>query len=329
MAPSGSIVRRPPGTLSIYRVTRVSQEPEGRLDGWLTILPGARDAALSHGSGTIYKMVTISNRAFWQRAVLPLLKSLYPRLAPLYFMQREIRDSLGVLRSALPNGLELSLVRASIRERIGLRSSAQGKGRRRYRSDVVYTQEDLDLAFQVAQDRGQWFKTITVEIDSGRDTPAQAVTAVTVCKDGWTSWNSVALELDVVLDESLIHEAEGRLHLFSDRGLRSRNYEPASPISLDFESSIFEDRRAVRTLAATLLRYPHAAKAVLHENPYLHMTMSDDRDGSACDVWVLSPRRILLVPGLQASESALNRLVNHIVENFRDARVSEYAEDAE
>jgi len=164
-------------------------------------------------------------------------------------------------------------------------------------------------------------------VDVEKVTPEGIVAVVsgfTLSKDGWTAWDSLRGRLDVSLERVLVDRTSERLNLFRNRGLVTRNYAPDVPLAIEFEVAVFDDRRVLRSFGALMFKYPRSTKALLHQNPYYHMSLSDQGDGSAFDLWVLSPRRVLVVPRLRASEPALSRLVNYIVENFRDARVSNY-----
>ncbi len=327
-APLETWLEDPRGTLSLakrepYRfpVFSLSRRPVGlhgrQLSGWFAMIPA--------GHSRIYKLVTVASREYWHRIILPFVRGGYPRLAPIYLMQRELQDGLKALSDALPPNHRINLVRASSKERITARSRTTQGSRRRYRSNVTYTQEALETAFQLAHERGQWFRSLTVDVE--KVTPEGIVAVVsgfTLSKDGWTAWDSLRGRLDVSLERVLVDRTSERLNLFRNRGLVTRNYAPDVPLAIEFEVAVFDDRRVLRSFGALMFKYPRSTKALLHQNPYYHMSLSDQGDGSAFDLWVLSPRRVLVVPRLRASEPALSRLVNYIVENFRDARVSNY-----
>jgi hypothetical protein len=68
----------------------------------------------------------------------------------------------------------------------------------------------------------------------------------------------------------------------------------------------------------------HGTCTVLHSNPYVHLSLVDNIDFSSADVWILSQNQILIVPQLRASEAALKRIVNHVFEQFREGRISDF-----
>jgi hypothetical protein len=54
------------------------------------------------------------------------------------------------------------------------------------------------------------------------------------------------------------------------------------------------------------------------------MSIVDHRDGSAYELWVLSAEKILLLPQLRATYASINRLVNQILNNFKDGVVADH-----
>jgi hypothetical protein len=147
---------------------------------------------------------------------------------------------------------------------------------------------------------------------------------LTLSKDGWISVDDTTNAIRPLLERQLVRMASHRLRLLSDRGLVDRHFQPGPPLSIEFDATVFGDARGLKAFSALILRYPRAAKAMLHSNPYLHMSLTDEADGSSFDLWVLSARRALLAPRLQATEIALDRLINYIGETFRDAQIKEF-----
>ena len=63
--------------------------------------------------------------------------------------------------------------------------------------------------------------------------------------------------------------------------------------------------------------------AVFHRNPYLHLAVTDESDGSNFDVMVTEPHSIDVYPGYLVSTSALSRLVDHISDRFGGDKVND------
>ena len=313
-------VKRERRGLPLFTLSRtVGRDEPRRVDAWFVLN--------SIPNTPILKLITVSDREVWHKAILPFVKERSPRVAPVYFMQTELLEGFRELQRSLQPGLRLNLTRASTKERIALRGRQHRAGKR-YRSNVTYTDESIDAVFDLAKERGQSFKSLSLDVESGgSDADREVVASMTVSNQGCIAWSRLAKQLDLQIESTLFDRAQRRLALFRSRDLRARNYEADKPLAIEFEASVFEDARAVRSFGSVMLRYPSSATAVLHENPYFHMLLADEQDGSSMDLWILNPRRILVVPRLNTSEAALNRLLNFVSENFREAHVTEYDGD--
>lgn len=302
--------------LPVFSLSRPGGPDGRRLDGWFVILPTE--------SPNIFSLTTLSDSDYWLRVVVPFVRSRYPRLAPLHLMQSDLRRGLDVLQHALPAGRALKVIRAAAKERIVV-DGVEGHRIRRERSSVIYTNETLEGAFQLARERGQRFRRLMVDLETTEH--GEKIARVRVSNEGWVAWTILLEAPSAALEHGLISGAARRLELFRNRGREERDYKPAEPLQIAFEVRLFDDRRLVRAFGKLMLGYPRAVKALLHQNPYYHMSLSDEGDGSAFDLWILNPQRILVVPRLRASEAAINRLVSYIVENFREGQVEAYRGD--
>ena len=88
--------------------------------------------------------------------------------------------------------------------------------------------------------------------------------------------------------------------------------------------TFLKSKDQTKRLIAAMQKFRHGTCTILHANPYVHLTMVDNKDFSSADLWVLSQDEILLVPQIRSSAVALKRIVNHIFENFREGKISEY-----
>jgi hypothetical protein len=68
-------------------------------------------------------------------------------------------------------------------------------------------------------------------------------------------------------------------------------------------------------------------RAVMHGNPHAHVHMTDLFDGSSFDVWAVSPQRVVLIPGLKASEAAFERFIHYIFDVFREGQIATYGKE--
>jgi len=67
----------------------------------------------------------------------------------------------------------------------------------------------------------------------------------------------------------------------------------------------------------------HVSMAVFHRNPYLHLTVTDEVDGSNFDVMVTQPDSIDIYPGYRASMDSLARVAQRLGERFGASFIAE------
>jgi hypothetical protein len=117
--------------------------------------------------------------------------------------------------------------------------------------------------------------------------------------------------------------AHNRRELMSNRQ-RVVNEAPKRPIQIRLASPIFIDSQATGEVLKELdIAANHVAYAVMHRNPYLHVAMTDETDGSNYDLFVTRPDTIELHPGFRASLGSLTRLSQVLGDRFEAVALGE------
>ena len=102
----------------------------------------------------------------------------------------------------------------------------------------------------------------------------------------------------------------------------------ANPLAIDFEEDVFVSAEDNGRFIGSLSQLEKSGISVYHQNPYIHLSFLDFRDGSSCDVFAVSPRSICVVPSFRASVESLMRLTNRIIESLGEGSVVESKERA-
>lgn len=132
---------------------------------------------------------------------------------------------------------------------------------------------------------------------------------------------------DVVLHRLAIAAAR-RADLLSGRERKVAQPLPA-PIAIKLPGPILTDADATGEVITLLEEGTAFAVAVLHRNPYLHLVVTDNADGSNFDVVVTEEEAIEVFPGFRASLGALSRLTQTLGERFEALSISEADDLAE
>jgi hypothetical protein len=113
----------------------------------------------------------------------------------------------------------------------------------------------------------------------------------------------------------MVEGASGRHRLLSGRG-RPKGEPAETGLVVTLPQPTFADGEGSQELIGVLSRQPAAGVAVLHGNPYLHLAVTDFRDGSNFDAFVTSDAEITIVPGNRATVGSLMRLIQPLTDRF-------------
>lgn len=122
-----------------------------------------------------------------------------------------------------------------------------------------------------------------------------------------------------ILNE-IVNTASGKHQVFQESS-RKAGKVAVYPIDIDFGDTVFQDRSDNLTFLSALDLMSRSGIAIVHENPYVHVSLVDFFDGSAFDIFATAPGAVTIIPQVDASAFSLNRLCNHIFENFREGRL--------
>lgn len=287
-----------------------------RRSGFIAMLPGS-------GEG-ILRLTSICYSAFWNVSVRRSVRRGYPSLMPVFFQQREFKEALLRFENSLASEYQLIITDVGMKEpRIGHPKSARIT---KFDSERLWTRAQLSDLFAQAEERGQWFTSVGFTLfraQKARDSLIRAASGK-LYKSGEVLISYLYSEVAEILLPHLEKLASQRIRLLSNRGLRERNLDPAKPIQIGYSSDVFGSQARLHEFAGVVAKYPNSTKAVFHSNPYYHASIADYKDGSSIDIWVLNPRRILLVPQAKSSPAAFGRLISHIFDEFQEGDVTEF-----
>jgi len=274
----------------------------------------------------LFSINSITYPFIWNTLIERIVRRRYPDLVLLYWKQSELRDALFLIEQRLIRKYDLVVKELSIKEK------RESKWEREYYpvydSDRKWTSKSLKQVFDEATERRQWFKKVKFQFFSKDDeTKIAPIANCTITKYGHIFFNNLFQDIT----SNLLPDLEGyhrkRIHLFQNKGLKERNYEPSVPLSIEYDIDIFKDKENLSTFLTIIRKYPNSTKAVFHTNPYFHASVADYKDGSSFDIWVLSLNRILIIPQIKTSVEGLERLVSYIFDKFEEGQIKEYQLD--
>ena len=270
----------------------------------------------------IYRIISICDSTFWNKIAAKFIEHGYPSLVRIFYRQAELKTTLFDFEQVTSPKFKIAVTEMTLKEKRIL-LGREAKKNKEFDSERKWTESSLKKVFAEAEERRQWFKSLRLDVmQTGKDT---TVAMIRVSKHGLIAQDHLYDLCNNFLFPALDKIAYSKTVLFSGRGLRERQYIPANPIAVDYTVDLFDDKKNVRKLASVIKSYPNSSKAIYHGNPYLHVSLADFVDGSSFEIWVLSPRRIILVPQVKATVPSFEKLVTHIFEKFKEGEVREYA----
>src|SRR3989304_6780716 len=296
----------------VFEIKRPETQTRSAVSGVLTVLPSSQT--------NISRITTISYSNFWNIGVKPLIKKIYPKGMPVFFRQDEIESSLYKVEETLGSDYRIRIADVTLKEE---RSNSQESRRKIFDTERRWTDLPIKDIFSQAKERNQWFTGLSFIIQKKRkNTRANLqVSKGRLNKYGEVSFNSFYNELISSLLFTLESYAGDRFKLLQKRGIRERGYDPSIPIEISYSYEAFSRIEEVRRFGKIISSYPNSTKAVFHSNPYYHASVADFLDGSSFDIWVLSDRRIVIIPQAKSSAQAFERLISHIFSNFGEGTV--------
>jgi hypothetical protein len=279
-----------------------------------------RFAVARTGRDRIYLFLFVAEPSFWRHGIAPLAESLYPRAACPFLTQNELHQLLkGVQRAASPQ--RVRILEFSSKKRLGIGS------RKRFQSVREWTDMELESAFEEARGRNDWFRSVSFDIVAERDKRLVSTgVRARLSKYSHFTCNGRFGLFENALVRQMVEIGAERLRFFSNRDRLSSPHHAPVPLRIEYPLDVFKSSDQAKRLIAAMQKFKHGTCTILHANPYVHLTIVDNRDFSSADLWVLSQDQILLVPEIRASAVALKRIVNHIFENFREGKISEFKE---
>lgn len=131
---------------------------------------------------------------------------------------------------------------------------------------------------------------------------------------------------ELVLDRLTI-VAAARIGLLVNRQRRVDEDEvlvQPSPLAVRLDSGYFSSIDRTQLLIERMGAYSHGEVAVMHRNPYLHLSVADYTDGSNYDIFVTDADEIVVYGGFQSTVGALARLTEYLSDEFSAQELSEH-----
>ena len=301
---------------SSFRLSLYSKSRENQISGVLTVIDS--------DTPNFFRLITVSYSDFWEKIVKKLVRNLYPEAMPVFFKQDETRNALLSLQNFLGSSYQIVISEVTMKRKI-IDESRPTTGK--VETDRLWTKLFVSEAFEQALEGNYWFTSIQFDIRRMLRSTERFVKIATgrIYKQGFINYDLRHNEIENSIIKTLEAFAAERLNFLSGRGLRERNFIPNVPLQITYGRDFFDEVSEVRRFGEVIAKFPKSTRAVYHANPYYHASVADFLDGSSFEIWILSSRRILIVPQAKCTPQALERLIAHVFSEFGEGELGDYA----
>ncbi len=124
-------------------------------------------------------------------------------------------------------------------------------------------------------------------------------------------------------------------HAIKLASIRNRHLQASSqsasrpmpePVVIKFYDNLFLDTQKNKDHLESIAAMRSCSISTYHNNPYIHASLVDYKDGSSYDLWALTQDRLVIIPIFEASVASMSRLVNHIFERIGEGKVEKFEE---
>ena len=181
-----------------------------------------------------------------------------------------------------------------------------------------WTDESHETVFQTLAENGQWLSAFRFEMHASTEVAARVWRDGSyVCERGFRVFRAKMLQLY----EKRMLDSE-RFYQYRDR--QSSPTHSSRPVTLSYRRNVFENKRENYRLIEVVKNLPDCSVAVVHPNPYVHVSVLDYMDGSNYDIWVTTSDSVMIIPREKATGQSVQKACDHICELFEEGEVMEY-----
>lgn len=260
--------------------------------------------------------LTIEPSRFLQKALLPYLKSMYPKVVTTFITNKRLRKLMTTFREEQQFN-ELVVTQANHRFRI-----MRGQKQEKTVPVVSWPGIELDEAFEWVLENNGWFNSIKFQAQRHFRSYAE----ILFTRQGIIRTNqlfSIVFKALVLPVCKTIYE---NVEIFGHRSRKETSDLSVRPLAIDFELDQFGPPPENVHFIDAMKTFPVSSISVVHGNPYIQLSVIDYYDGSAFDIWVLNSNQLIIVPQFKGTVASIKRIINHIFDTFAEGKIRDLTE---
>lgn len=286
---------------SLYDLTRVISRAD--IEG------GSRTVSGTFGlykdvAEDIWTAFTSEGPDFLKSGLIRFVESFRPTIATIHLTSEQLRHLFEHLEEA--TGCKILVTKAVLYSH-------------REEGAIDFKERSYQELFNFAEDEDDYVDKIEYELKKDGETVFHAFTS----RDGISYYydGQIRYLRDTFLP-ALAATASRTSELFENRE-RDLATDLLKPLDIVFNRDVFASAEDNLRLIRALANVDRSGLAVLHKNPYLHVSILDFYDGTTFDIFATGSNRISIIPGYRSSVHALSRVTEQIFKDFQEGSIEE------
>jgi len=268
--------------------------------------------------------VTHEAQEFREKVLRPFVFGLRPPLSRTQFNTHDLQSLLESLNSN-PNVISVNA------EKVAAKRKLADVKKPTTESLIRWTDIPISVAFEELEEKEAWLHAITVEVKyrvpnpkkADKDTVLTGRIGIKRSGETWISGQPLIFLFNSVFVPVLFHLRKKFDQLRNRERVKEDGYR-LHPLCIEFDTEVFSQRESIEQLMRVLDLLKNTSFSVYHSNPSFHASLLDYYDNSSYEIFVLSNRRITIVPQMKATEGSLTRILEQVMRHFGEGSIRDY-----
>lgn len=258
------------------------------------------------GETDVWTAVTGHRPDEFKHGPLWVLKKSEPRISNFFASSNDLRAVLRQFKDSFPSGTDIIAKKT-------VAYSREDEG------EISWKTRPFEQIFQMADDEGNYVDKMRFIVRSDDEERMDAF----LTRGGQLKF--LGGDASRFFDDLLpvfADVGQQKADLLGDKE-RSEETGDVNEIEISFDRSHFREPPDNRKLIKALDELSNSNITVYHNNPYAHISVFDNIDGSSCDVFITGPDEVSIVPSYRGSFNSLMRVAEQISTELEEGDIHE------
>jgi len=262
------------------------------------------------GDSNIWTAVTGHRPDEFEHGPLWVLKKSEPVISNFFASSEDLRTVLRRFKDTFPSGTEIIAKKT-------VAYSRDDEG------EISWKTRPFEEIFQMAEEEDNYIDKMRFVVRTDSDVRVDAF----LSRNGKLKFiNGDASRFFDDLLSIFADVGQQKADLFGNKE-RSEETGDVNEIDISFEKSHFTDPPDNQKLIKALDELSNSNITVYHNNPYAHVSVFDNVDGSSCDVFITGPKEVSIVPSYRGSFNSLMRVAEQISRELEEGEIIENSQE--